>query len=224
MRIPSILGSVVLAVALSVGVAQASTVNVALSSDGARFVSATSQIFSSSSPCCGGFVNGGLTTAQDNLLTTTPIPWLANGDERFIFDDNDSVASLIIRLGSISTLVSFGATFSATDRIPGLFSVATSLDGVHFTSVGTLLNPNSSFSGGNSTLVTTAPLSALYVEYSFGSAIGSNGFPNGAGVSEVFASVAGVPEPSTWAMMMLGFCGLGFMAYRRKKQIVAALA
>jgi hypothetical protein len=25
-----------------------------------------------------------------------------------------------------------------------------------------------------------------------------------------------VPEPSTWAMMMLGFCGVGFMAYRRK--------
>ena len=28
---------------------------------------------------------------------------------------------------------------------------------------------------------------------------------------------AAVPEPSTWAMMVLGFCGLGFMAYRRKQ-------
>jgi PEP-CTERM motif len=27
----------------------------------------------------------------------------------------------------------------------------------------------------------------------------------------------GVPEPSTWAMMILGFCGVGFMAYRRKQ-------
>jgi len=26
----------------------------------------------------------------------------------------------------------------------------------------------------------------------------------------------GVPEPSTWAMMILGFAGVGFMAYRRK--------
>jgi hypothetical protein len=26
-----------------------------------------------------------------------------------------------------------------------------------------------------------------------------------------------VPEPSTWAMMILGFCGLGFMAYRRRQ-------
>jgi hypothetical protein len=27
-----------------------------------------------------------------------------------------------------------------------------------------------------------------------------------------------VPEPSTWAMMIVGFLGLGFMAYRRKNQ------
>jgi hypothetical protein len=29
-------------------------------------------------------------------------------------------------------------------------------------------------------------------------------------------SVSAVPEPSTWAMMLLGFAGIGFMAYRRK--------
>jgi hypothetical protein len=28
---------------------------------------------------------------------------------------------------------------------------------------------------------------------------------------------AAVPEPSTWAMMILGFCGIGFMTYRRKQ-------
>jgi len=28
-------------------------------------------------------------------------------------------------------------------------------------------------------------------------------------------TVAAVPEPSTWAMMILGFAGVGFMAYRR---------
>ena len=28
--------------------------------------------------------------------------------------------------------------------------------------------------------------------------------------------VGAVPEPSTWAMMIIGFAGLGFMAYRRK--------
>jgi hypothetical protein len=31
-------------------------------------------------------------------------------------------------------------------------------------------------------------------------------------------AVASVPEPSTWAMMILGFAGVGFMAYRRKSK------
>jgi hypothetical protein len=30
-----------------------------------------------------------------------------------------------------------------------------------------------------------------------------------------------VPEPSTWAMTILGFCGIGFMAYRRKQNAPA---
>jgi PEP-CTERM motif len=30
--------------------------------------------------------------------------------------------------------------------------------------------------------------------------------------------VPAVPEPSTWAMMILGFTGIGFMAYRRKSK------
>jgi PEP-CTERM motif len=37
----------------------------------------------------------------------------------------------------------------------------------------------------------------------------------------VFNVVASVPEPSTWAMMILGFGGLGFMGYRRKRHEAA---
>jgi hypothetical protein len=37
----------------------------------------------------------------------------------------------------------------------------------------------------------------------------------GNGISPV---VTAVPEPSTWAMMILGFAGIGFMAYRRKSK------
>jgi hypothetical protein len=36
--------------------------------------------------------------------------------------------------------------------------------------------------------------------------------------------VGGIPEPSTWAMMILGFFGVGFMAYRRKSQVSLRLA
>jgi outer membrane lipase/esterase len=34
----------------------------------------------------------------------------------------------------------------------------------------------------------------------------------------VFNLLSGVPEPSTWVMMILGFAGLGFIAYRRKNK------
>ena len=42
---------------------------------------------------------------------------------------------------------------------------------------------------------------------------------NWAGGAEiaVYGAVAPVPEPSTWAMMILGFAGVGFMGYRRSR-------
>jgi PEP-CTERM motif len=36
--------------------------------------------------------------------------------------------------------------------------------------------------------------------------------------------IAAVPEPSTWAMLILGFAGVGFMAYRRRSQSSATTA
>jgi hypothetical protein len=43
-------------------------------------------------------------------------------------------------------------------------------------------------------------------------------FKLGCGVGCGFVGVGSVPEPSTWAMMILGFAGVGFMAYRRKSK------
>jgi hypothetical protein len=36
--------------------------------------------------------------------------------------------------------------------------------------------------------------------------------------------VAAVPEPSTWAMLLLGFAGLGYAASRRSKASISAVA
>jgi hypothetical protein len=36
--------------------------------------------------------------------------------------------------------------------------------------------------------------------------------------------LSGIPEPSTWAMLLLGFAGLGFVGYRRAKRGSASLA
>jgi hypothetical protein len=35
---------------------------------------------------------------------------------------------------------------------------------------------------------------------------------------EIVSTVTGVPEPSTWAMMLVGFAGIGFAAHRQRAQ------
>jgi hypothetical protein len=35
---------------------------------------------------------------------------------------------------------------------------------------------------------------------------------------------SGVPEPRTWAMLVIGFCGLGVLAYRRKDKLAHSVA
>jgi hypothetical protein len=49
--------------------------------------------------------------------------------------------------------------------------------------------------------------------------IHSTTFPNG----EIRGFLHAVPEPSTWAMMILGFAGVGYMAYRRSRKNTMAL-
>jgi CHRD domain/PEP-CTERM motif len=41
------------------------------------------------------------------------------------------------------------------------------------------------------------------------------------GTGEVRGNIAAIPEPSTWAMMILGFAGIGYVTYRRRKQSTA---
>jgi hypothetical protein len=70
-----------------------------------------------------------------------------------------------------------------------------------------------------------------YTRYSVDSTNGIGGFritPFGAegnvSIDDLSATVAAVPEPSTWAMMILGFAGVGFMAYRRRYRAVSPRA
>jgi hypothetical protein len=78
--------------------------------------------------------------------------------------------------------------------------------------------------GGTTQSLTLAPFSDL-TTYSFTfttSAPGRLSFTDLSGGNNNIGnlldnvSVSAVPEPSTWAMMILGFFGLGFMGYRRK--------
>jgi hypothetical protein len=42
---------------------------------------------------------------------------------------------------------------------------------------------------------------------------------SGAGQAQSTINISAVPEPSTWAMMILGFLGIGFVTYRKKAKV-----
>ena len=81
----------------------------------------------------------------------------------------------------------------------------------HDNAVGGNLNW-SLFSG---TFIATSETTTLNFNTLFGQ--------NNGGIMLDAVAVQAVPEPGTWAMMLLGFAGIGFLAYRRaKKSAVAA--
>ncbi len=48
-------------------------------------------------------------------------------------------------------------------------------------------------------------------------------FGSGPFADSVVVNIAAVPEPATWALMLLGFAGIGAMAYRRRNQMAIAV-
>jgi hypothetical protein len=70
----------------------------------------------------------------------------------------------------------------------------------------TIFTSGAQIYGGSEAVPTFSP--------GFFTLVGTNGDADYLTISAVSA----VPEPSTWAMMLLGFAGLGFMAYRRKSK------
>jgi hypothetical protein len=57
----------------------------------------------------------------------------------------------------------------------------------------------------------------VYSYYDMHTGHGSNGV-----LTATLAATPAVPEPSTWAMLILGFAAVGFMAYRRRNAPAAA--
>ena len=79
---------------------------------------------------------------------------------------------------------------------------------------------------GSSTVPFVVPATATELFLGVPDALGFEG-PSGyyADNSGSFTvNVSSVPEPATWAMMILGFMGVGFMAYRRKTRSAFRIA
>lgn len=75
-------------------------------------------------------------------------------------------------------------------------------------------NPNDFF--GRYTVTTTNTGDSVTLALDNDAGFAPPGYTTGTG--SFGAVVAPVPEPSTWAMMIIGFLGLGFTAYRRRRR------
>jgi hypothetical protein len=149
-----------------------------------------SACYSSSSP-----------TPWSGSLTSADLALLGLGtNEAFTAEQTSPIG---IRLGVTSiTFTTSGAP--VTESLPQFSG------GDHFTGpfetdvVGSFFIPNNAIS---------AVLSGTF---------GNTVNPNSSGVDLFFGPTIGitsaVPEPSSWAMLILGFCSVGFLAYRRKSR------
>ena len=66
------------------------------------------------------------------------------------------------------------------------------------------------------TYVNTGGYATALIPYGY-----SPSWPGGGGFNPPQAMVVGVPEPATWATMLIGFGFLGFAGYRRKARVAA---
>ena len=112
-----------------------------------------------------------------------------------------SVSSSTIFAIKDVTVVLNGKTFSTSDEI--LFAPASG---------------NSEFLGDTDGLFSNISTTGAFFSGTTGDPNSKLGTYGSAGDSLTITDItAAVPEPSTWAMMILDFCGIGFMAYRRKQ-------
>jgi hypothetical protein len=81
---------------------------------------------------------------------------------------------------------------------------------------------NGAFLGSTPTLAANADFASFGVWSLDGDTIQSVRIFTSDGFKEVkqieFSTVGAIPEPSTWAMLLMGFAGVGLLAYRRRGQ------
>jgi hypothetical protein len=167
----------------------------------------------------GTSVNFDVVLNPGNLFVETG----AGGNSLFLF--NDTLAG--------STITNITSTFNGANvAIAGGLSGLTNQSPIHADGTGdftaqVFCTTASSCNGASGVdindlhfTVTNATLAQLETANALGNIFvtdilcGQTGCTGQTGLVDVH--VGAVPEPSTWAMMVLGFVGVGFMAYRRR--------
>lgn len=159
-----------------------------------------------------------LNTAQTSLSFTATI-FNIDFTGTQTADTNDNLTAAHIHAGPLVTPITngpvvwgfFGAPFN--DNNPNDVVVTPFSTGVG----GTISGKWDALEGNNTTLAAQLPNILSGRSY-------INFHTTQFGGGEVRGNIGAIPEPSTWAMMILGFAGIGFLAYRRRNQGAALTA
>jgi hypothetical protein len=204
----SVVAVVATAALLSSGAARANLVNNGDFSNGLNGWTASG---SGTTPGSGITVVGSTTPFGDTITYPT-----GTTNSAYFVDDN-AVESLTQQVQ-----LSAGVTYDLSFALEGTKSGANNQFGytltsnVNTTPTFTVPNTNATVPVGQWTTYSnyfTPNADGLYtLSFNF-----TSGLTPAQDVLLTDVSVAAVPEASTWAMMMLGFVGVGFMAYRKKR-------
>jgi hypothetical protein len=168
-----------------------------------------------------GHSDSGTTCCTGGITVTVPpdVLWMHPG-------------STLNGSSSVDSIVEWTAPASGTYLISGFFEQLDTTgngDGVRaivdvngHTVYSPTVGPNSPYPGPPYKFSYTTALNAGQTVL-FGVNDGGNGnfYYDSTGLS---ATISSVPEPATWAMMILGFAGMGFMAYRRNSRLACSAA
>jgi hypothetical protein len=188
--------------------------------------------------CTGGCLtnqtNGGTITVTATGANTLAFDIeLANGNQ---FVNTGFDASFGFNLSGITSITYSGITPAGFTIPNSVGSVQTAgslhMDGTGFFSFGLEGFGNGGSAPDGSSLMFTITAAGLDIGDITTNALGQffaadviSGTTGNTGAIDVSTvSTSSVPEPSTWAMMILGFVGVGFMAYRRRGQPAFRLA
>ena len=173
----------------------------------------------------GSAANAALVTTSTNIAPSTPSD-STNGaplncssppctfQSSFIFTTPTNFNSLNLTVSSIAAALNSTTDVNFTNLI---FSNGTSNSGS--LSITTGLTDVASLVGMNLIAGATNTLTV----FSSGANPSSNIDAN-FGLTLAFSNVPAVPEPGTWAMMLIGFAGMGAAMRRIRKPVVAQLA
>jgi hypothetical protein len=195
---------------------------VAVCTLGSAFSAQAAVIYPSSATASSAYTNFDAIYAIDTGPNSASTDWASNGQ--------GILSTLNLDLGAVYTLASASVTdrvtsgagnggfFGGTTDFTTRFSIQAFADATFNTAMGSKLVFNVTTPINPTTpadFLTIANLNGLTAEFLQYSVLASNG-PN-PGLSDINFTTA-VPEPSTWAMMILGFAGVGLLAYRRKNK------